>query len=50
MKFLLTAICLAASAASALAQRISIGAPAEWTTVKPGESITVRVDRPVRLS
>ncbi|KAI0712656.1 hypothetical protein C8Q76DRAFT_735456 [Earliella scabrosa] len=50
MKFLFTVICLAASAASALAQRISIGAPAEWTTVKPGESITVRVDRPMTLS
>ncbi|RPD62825.1 hypothetical protein L227DRAFT_573347 [Lentinus tigrinus ALCF2SS1-6] len=23
-----------------------IGAPAEWTSVQPGESITVRVDRP----
>lgn len=31
----------------ALGQRIAIGAPAEWATVKPGSNITVEVDRPV---
>lgn len=31
-----------------LGQRIAIGAPAEWATVKPGSNITVEVDRPVR--
>ncbi|KAJ8454578.1 hypothetical protein ONZ51_g12949 [Trametes cubensis] len=30
----------------ALGQRIAIGAPAEWSTVKPGSNITVEVDRP----
>ncbi len=32
----------------ALGQRIAIGAPTEWATVKPGSNITVEVDRPVR--
>ncbi|KAI0326895.1 hypothetical protein GY45DRAFT_54352 [Cubamyces sp. BRFM 1775] len=35
---------------AALGQRISIGAPAEWTTVKPGSNITVEVDRPMTLT
>ena len=37
-------------ALAALGQRIAIGAPAEWSTVKPGSNITVEVDRPVRTS
>ncbi|OJT12816.1 hypothetical protein TRAPUB_10651 [Trametes pubescens] len=34
----------------ALGQRIAIGAPTEWATVKPGSNITVEVDRPMTLT
>ncbi|KAI0695748.1 hypothetical protein C8T65DRAFT_664668 [Cerioporus squamosus] len=47
MQLLLTVASLALPFTSSLAQSIMIGAPAEWTSVKPGESITVRIDRPV---
>ncbi|KAI0755327.1 hypothetical protein C8Q80DRAFT_425661 [Daedaleopsis nitida] len=50
MKLFYTIAVLAASATCVLAQRIRIGAPAEWTTVTPGESITVRVEVPLTLS
>ena len=40
---------LAALAASAVAQNINIGAPADLSTVSPGSDITVMVVRPVRL-
>ncbi|KAH7927835.1 hypothetical protein BV22DRAFT_1006033 [Leucogyrophana mollusca] len=33
-------------ASSALAQSIQIGAPADWSSVLPGESVVVQVDRP----
>ncbi|KAH9925404.1 uncharacterized protein BXZ73DRAFT_50076 [Epithele typhae] len=36
--------------ATALGQRISIGAPAEWSTVSPGSNLTVRVDLPLTLT
>ena len=48
MQLLLTIVALAYAVMSTLAQSVMIGAPAEWTSVKPGENITVRVDRPVR--
>ncbi|RDX50210.1 hypothetical protein OH76DRAFT_1482366 [Lentinus brumalis] len=50
MQLFLTLAWLAAFVSSVLAQRIAIGAPAEWTNVKPGQNITVRVDRPNTLS
>lgn len=34
----------------ALAQRIAIGAPPEWSTISPGSNITVQVERPVRIN
>ncbi|KAI0669158.1 hypothetical protein C8Q78DRAFT_978246 [Trametes maxima] len=34
----------------AFGQRIAIGAPAEWSTVQPGDNITVEVDRPMTLT
>ncbi|CDO70838.1 hypothetical protein BN946_scf184801.g31 [Trametes cinnabarina] len=37
-------------AVAALGQRIAIGAPVEWSTVQPGQNITVEVDRPMTLS
>ncbi|OSD07596.1 hypothetical protein PYCCODRAFT_1463824 [Trametes coccinea BRFM310] len=37
-------------AVAALGQRIAIGAPADLTTVHPGQNITVEVDRPMTLS
>ncbi|KAI0695759.1 hypothetical protein C8T65DRAFT_583971 [Cerioporus squamosus] len=49
-KFVLTFFCLAASIAPAMAQRIWVDVPAEWTTVKPGSDIIVRVKRPDTLS
>ncbi|KAI0695758.1 hypothetical protein C8T65DRAFT_833016 [Cerioporus squamosus] len=49
MKLSYVIACLAASAASSLAQSIAIGAPAEWTTVKQGSNITVRVDKPLTM-
>ncbi|KAI0695751.1 hypothetical protein C8T65DRAFT_664692 [Cerioporus squamosus] len=48
--FFLALASLAAFVSSVLAQRIAIGAPAEWTNVQPGQNITVRVDRPNTLS
>ena len=48
MQLFLTLTWLVAFVSSVLAQRIAIGAPAEWTNVQPGQNITVRVDRPVR--
>ncbi|KAI1794788.1 hypothetical protein LXA43DRAFT_86615 [Ganoderma leucocontextum] len=47
MKFATT---LAALAASAVAQRIQIGAPKNLAQVKPGSKITVEVDRPNSLT
>lgn len=38
---------VAAFAASALAQRIAIGAPPPGSDISPGQSLTVEVDRPV---
>ncbi|KAI0647687.1 hypothetical protein C8Q79DRAFT_524245 [Trametes meyenii] len=35
---------------AAFGQRIAIGAPAEWSTIRPGENITVEVDRPMTLT
>ncbi|RDX50212.1 hypothetical protein OH76DRAFT_1555756 [Lentinus brumalis] len=40
-------IALATLAASALAQSVNIGAPADMSTVTPGNNITVQVNRPV---
>ncbi|KAI0075758.1 hypothetical protein K474DRAFT_1559154, partial [Panus rudis PR-1116 ss-1] len=37
-------------AASAFAQRIAIGAPADQASISPGQSITVEVDRPNSLT
>ena len=39
---------LSALVASAFAQNVAIGAPADMTTITPGSDLTVRVDRPVR--
>ncbi|EPQ51133.1 hypothetical protein GLOTRDRAFT_123360 [Gloeophyllum trabeum ATCC 11539] len=47
MKFLFV---VASLVASALAQTIDIGAPASGTTVSPGSSLTVEVDRPNSLT
>ena len=47
MKFLLALTTLIAATASA-AQTIAIGAPLERTSISPGSSMTVEVDRPVR--
>ena len=47
MKYILA---LATLAASALAQSVNIGAPADMTTVTPGNNITVQVNRPVCTS
>lgn len=38
---------VAVFAASALAQRIAIGAPPPGSDISPGQSLTVEVDRPV---
>lgn len=43
-------LALACFAASALAQRISIGAPAAMTTIARGSNITIEIDKPVRFS
>ncbi|RPD62829.1 hypothetical protein L227DRAFT_562089 [Lentinus tigrinus ALCF2SS1-6] len=50
MQLFLTLTWLIAFIASALAQRIAVGAPAEWTNVQPGQNVTVRVDKPNSLS
>ncbi|TFK90759.1 hypothetical protein K466DRAFT_542923 [Polyporus arcularius HHB13444] len=47
MKFI---IALATLAASALAQSVNIGAPADMSTVTPGNNITVQVNRPNTLT
>jgi len=47
MKSILFALCLAASA---FAQSIEIGAPAEYSSITPGSNITVQVDRPDTLT
>lgn len=44
MKFFAVVV---AFAASAIAQRVSIGAPSAGTSVAPGEYINVEVDKPV---
>ncbi|KAJ3480084.1 hypothetical protein NLI96_g8601 [Meripilus lineatus] len=49
MKFLLALTTLIAATASA-AQTIAIGAPLERTSISPGSSMTVEVDRPNSLT
>ncbi|EJF56663.1 hypothetical protein BD309DRAFT_962004 [Dichomitus squalens] len=43
-------VALAALAASAFAQRIQIGVPANLAEIQPGSNITVEVDRPNSLT
>lgn len=46
MKYLSNVVAFALATA-ATAQRIAIGAPLEWTSISPGDTLTVEVDRGV---
>ncbi|KAI8978859.1 hypothetical protein BD414DRAFT_516807 [Trametes punicea] len=50
MNAILYVLTFAYLALAALGQRIAIAAPAEWSTIQPGQNITVEVDRPMTLT
>ncbi|KAJ7202018.1 hypothetical protein GGX14DRAFT_463557 [Mycena pura] len=49
-KFLAPFVLITVLAASAFAQTVGIGAPADGATVHPGKTLTVEVDRPDTLT